>query len=62
MMIDLNNILPEEISDEAAYVLVNIFIELTAALESNYFMHMRQHVNDLKQIERLLSGITKEAF
>jgi hypothetical protein len=61
-MIDLNALLPEEISDEAAYVLVNIFIELTSALESNYFTHMRQHVNDLKQIERLLSGVKREDF
>ena len=61
-MIDLNTLLPEEISDEAAYVLVNIFIELTAALESNYFTHMRQHVNDLKQIERLLSEVKRGDF
>ncbi len=61
-MIDLNTLLPEEISDETAYVLVNIFIELTAALESHYFTQMRQHVIDLKQIERLLSGTTKEDF
>ena len=61
-MIDLKTLLPEDISDETAYVLVNLFIELTAALESNYFTQMRQHVIDLKQIERLMSGITRKDF
>ena len=52
MMIDnLRALLPEEISDESAYHLVNFFINLTVELESYYFAQMRRHINDSKPVK-----------
>lgn len=45
-MIDINEILPEEISDEAANYLVNFFMDLALALESHYFNHIRRYAKD----------------
>jgi hypothetical protein len=45
---NLRALLPEEISDESAYHLVNFFINLTVELESYYFAQMRRHINDSK--------------
>ena len=50
----INNLLallPEEISDESAYHLVNFFIDLTAELESCYFAQIRRYINDSKPIK-----------
>lgn len=52
MTIDnLRALLPEDISDESAYHLVNFFIDLTAELESYYFAQMRRHINDSKPVK-----------
>jgi hypothetical protein len=45
-MIDINKILPEEISDETAYYLVNFFMDLALALESHYFNHITGYAKD----------------
>ena len=45
---NLRALLPEEISDESAYHLVNFFIDLTAELESCYFAQMRRYISDSK--------------
>lgn len=44
-MIDtkLIDILPNEISDETAYHLVNFVMELSLALESHYFCQLRRY-------------------
>ena len=50
----INNLLallPEELSDENAYHLVNFFIDLTAELESCYFAQMRRYINDSKPVK-----------
>ena len=44
MKIDIRDLLPEELSDESAYQLVNFFIDLTTELESCCFAQMRRHV------------------
>lgn len=45
----MNNIyelLPEKISDEGAYHLVNFLMNLALALESHYFTQTRRYVRD----------------
>jgi hypothetical protein len=44
-MIDtkLIDILPDDISDEAAYHLVNFMVELSLTLESHYFDQLRRY-------------------
>lgn len=45
----MNNIyklLPEKISDEGAYHLVNFLMNLALELESHYFAQMRRYDND----------------
>jgi hypothetical protein len=43
---NLRNLLPDEISDEGAYHLVNFFMELTAVLESHYFAKMKRYIDE----------------
>jgi hypothetical protein len=47
-MIDtkLIDILPEAISDETAYYLVNFITELSLALENHYFDQLRRYNRD----------------
>jgi hypothetical protein len=45
----MNNIyelLPEKISDEGAYHLVNFFMNLALELESHYFDQTRRYISD----------------
>ena len=42
------DLLPEGISDECAYHLVEFFMNLSAELESYYFAQMRRHVDNMK--------------
>lgn len=39
-------LLPEKISDEEAYNLVNFFMKLALALESHYFAQLQHYVDD----------------
>jgi hypothetical protein len=39
-------LLPEKLSDEEAYNLVNFFMDLALELESHYFTQLRCYVND----------------
>ncbi len=39
----LIDILPDELSDEAAYHLVNFMVELSLTLESRYFDQLRRY-------------------
>lgn len=43
-MIQLSNLLPETISDEEAYHLVNFFMSLALELESHYFAQINRHL------------------
>jgi len=43
MNINLNSLLPEDMSDEIAYHLVDFFSELTLALEDYYFASRRPY-------------------
>jgi hypothetical protein len=45
MDINLHSLLPDDISDEAAYHLVNFFVELTSALEAHYFAQMKRYID-----------------
>ena len=40
---NLRKLLPESLSDEAAFNLVEFLVQLTATLESHYFAQMRRH-------------------
>lgn len=42
----LIELLPEKVSDEEAYNLVNFFMDLALELESHYFTQLRRYVND----------------
>jgi hypothetical protein len=46
MNINFNDYLPDDMSDEAAYHLVNLFMELALALESKYFAQMKRYIDD----------------
>lgn len=39
-------LLPEKISDEGAYNLVNFVMNLALTLESHYFTQLKRYVND----------------
>jgi len=39
-------LLPEEISDEAAYHLVNFFSDLNLAVDSRYYAQVRRYIRD----------------
>ena len=45
MKIDLNQLLPANISNEAAFHVVKFVRDLALALESIYFDHMLQHMS-----------------
>ena len=49
---NLDYFLPEEISDETAYHLVNFFINITEELESRYFAQMRRHFKEFEEIDK----------
>ena len=59
MKINIYNLLPEKISDEGAYHLVNFFMNLTAELESCYFAQMKRYIDD-NELDQ--SGIFKDNF
>jgi hypothetical protein len=46
MQINIDDILPEKISDESAYLLVNFFMDLALKLESCYFDKMKRYIDD----------------
>lgn len=39
-------LLPEEISDEAAYHLVNFFSDLNLAIDSRYYAQVKRYIRD----------------
>lgn len=49
-MIYLHELLPENISDEAAYHLVTFFSELALELEAYYFTQMRRHLDSVSSV------------
>ena len=46
MKINIYNLLPEKISDEGAYHLVNFFMNLATELESCYFAQMKRYIDN----------------
>ena len=46
MNIKLRDLLPEEISDETAYHLVNFMINLASELDVHYFGQMKRYVDN----------------
>lgn len=44
MNLNLYEILPEEVSDEEASHLVNIFMNLALAIESHYYVQIKRHL------------------
>jgi len=45
-MTNISKLLPEKISDEEAYNLVNFFMNLALTLESHYFAQIQRYVNE----------------
>lgn len=52
-MIDtkLIDLLPEKISDEAAYHLVNFMVDLSLTLENHYFAQLKRYSRDGSQAD-----------
>lgn len=48
MKINIHDFLPEDLSDESAYHLVNFFMDLATALDSCYFAQMRRYIDHNK--------------
>lgn len=46
MRANIYDLLPEKISDESAYHLVNFFMDLALELESCYFAQMKRYIDD----------------
>jgi hypothetical protein len=46
MKTTIRDLLPEELSDEGAYHLINFFMNLALELESYYFAQIRRYVNN----------------
>jgi hypothetical protein len=46
MNIEFDDILPEEISDETAYHLADIFMNLALAIESRYLAQIKRYVDE----------------
>lgn len=46
MPIKLHDLLPDEISDECAYHVVNFFTHLTQALESRYYCQLKRYASN----------------
>lgn len=46
MKINIYDLLPEKISDESAYHLVNFFTNLAAELDSHYFAQVKRHIDN----------------
>lgn len=44
MKINIQDFLPEKISDETAYHLATFFMDIALALDSCYFAQMRRHL------------------
>lgn len=45
---NLHKLLPDTLSDEAAFNLVEFFSQLALTLESHYFAQMRRHVEQME--------------
>jgi hypothetical protein len=46
MIVDINDIFPNEISDETAHCLVNFFMDMALALESHYYGQIARYAKD----------------
>jgi len=46
MRTSIYDLLPEKISDESAYHLVNFFMDLALELESCYFAQMKRYIDN----------------
>jgi len=51
MRTNLCDLLPEEISDEGAYHLVNFFMSLASELDSYYFAQIRRYIKEEEMLE-----------
>ena len=49
MKLNLYEILPEEVSDEAAAHLADIFMNLALAIESFYYPQIKRHIKAISQ-------------
>lgn len=47
MKINIQDFLPEEISDETAYHLATFFMDIALALDSCYFAQMHRHLKSI---------------
>lgn len=53
---NLHKLLPDPLSDETAFHLVEFLAQLTATLESQYFAQMRRHVEQMDRNLRVNQG------
>lgn len=45
-MIDLNELLPDDLSDEAAYHVANFFVGLSLAIETRYYKQVARYAKE----------------
>lgn len=50
MQLDLNDLFPGDISDEAAYHIVNFLMTLATELDSYYYHKIRRHWDNLEPL------------
>lgn len=46
MSTSIYDLFPEEVSDETAFHIVNIFMDLASVLESRYFSQVRRYIDE----------------
>lgn len=51
MIFDINDIFPEEISDEAAFYVVEFILKLGPIVESHYFSKVKRYLSDCRPSE-----------
>jgi hypothetical protein len=52
MSLNLYKILPEEISDAEAALLVDVFMQFALAIESHYYGQIRRYHNHIRSLQR----------
>lgn len=51
MILDIDDLFPDEISDEAAFYLVEFFLNLGPIVESHYYSKVKRYLRDCRPSE-----------
>ena len=61
MNINLEELLPEDVSDETAFHIANVMMDLALAVESHYFTQIRRHCTKYRR-DRYKRGYRPDPF